>query len=591
MSRYTLSKYTPRVMALLLSLVLILSSVPAVQAAESGTCGDDLTWTLSVGTLTITGSGKMDDFPEDTMAPWYEFREDVTRVELPDGMTHIGDLAFYDCMNLTAVAIPSSVESIGMYAFTNCEDLELLSLGGRVKTIGEAAFSDCYSLKSLDLPGTLTHIGTKGFYRCESLTTVTVPSSVTSMGVSVFAYCKSLVSANVQANINTLPEFMFYGCGQLTSVSLPESTDRISSYSFRGCDQLNTVYHGGSSQTLDQILEDIGTDVPEFVQSGVVTNEKQPESITSSTEKENEDGSRTQENVTVTPGTNASITTKVEKPVVFEQKSDGKTEITITVNGDKGWEEATDTLQKELEKTEESSGSVNVDVYVKDTNEIDSGFVESLAGKDVNVTITTQNGSVWKMDATQLDSSSLSGKYNLSYTLSAGSQELSNELGTHASFVLTFAESAQVNSEILIRLGNSWAFQEATLFQRSRAGLTRIQATVVDRDGYAHFYLASVDQDTEYCIGMNLPAQAEEEAPIVPEELMQDYGNAVNYTPIEYEITGRSSSWGMNLGQVMGILAAVMVSVIVIVGVTMYILNKRRLKNGYVPQWDDEDDD
>ena len=580
-----------QIMAFAVAIIWLVCCAPMAKAAESGTCGDGLSWYLSAGTLTITGSGKMDDFPEDTMAPWYEFREDVTRVELPDGMTHIGDLAFYDCMNLTAVAIPGSVESIGIYAFANCTELELLNLGGRAKTIGEGAFSDCYSLKSLDLPGTLTHIGTKAFYRCESITTVTVPSSVTSMGVSVFAYCKSLVSANVQANINTLPEFMFYGCERLTSVTLPDTTDRISSYSFRGCNQLNIVYHGGSGQTLDQIMEDIGTDVPEFVQSGVVTNEKQPESITSSTEKENENGSRTQENVTVTPGTNASITTKVEKPVVFEQKSDGKTEITITVNGDKGWEEATDTLQKELEKTEESSGSVNVDVYVKDTNEIDSGFVECLAGKDVNVTITTQTGSVWKMDATQLDSSSLSGKYNLSYTLSAGSQELSNELGTHASFVLTFAESAQVNSEILIRLGNSWAFQEATLFQRNKDGLTRIQSTVVDRDGYAHFYLAAVDKNTEYCIGMNMPAQAEEEAPIVPEELMQDYGNAVNYTPIEYEITGRSSSWGMNLGQVMGILAAVMVSVIVIVGVTMYILNKRRLKNGYVPQWDDEDDD
>ena len=60
--------------------------------------------------------------------------------------------------------------------------------------------------------------------------------------------------------------------------------------------------------------------------------------------------------------------------------------------------------------------------------------------------------------------------------------------------------------------------------------------------------------------------------------------------PVQYEITGRSSSWGMNLGQVMGILAAVMVGVIALVGFVMYSLNKRRLKQGYVPEWDDDEE-
>lgn len=583
MSRYTLNKYSPRLMALLLSLLLILTCVPLVQAAESGTCGDNLTWTLSAGTLTISGSGKMDDFPEDTMAPWYEFRGDVIRLELPDGLTHIGNLAFYDCKNLTAAAIPGSVKTIGKYAFANCMDLELLSLGTGIERIGNSAFSDCISLKSLDLPGSLKEIGTKGFYRCESLVSVKVPSSVTEMGVSVFAYCIGLISANIQASITTLPEYTFYGCERLSTVTLPDDTDSISKHSFRGCERLDTVYYGGTSKSPDELKSEIGSDLPDFGNAGFVSGENPGGTVSGDVLKENEDGILVQENTSITTGDNSTVTTKVETPVQSDSNTSGKTEVTVTVNGDKGWEEATENVQKELDKTGDSNVTVNV--YVKDTDDISSDFVDSMAGKDVNLTITTQNGSVWKMDASQLEKG---GKYNLSYTLTAGSQELSDELGTQASFMLRFAESAKVNSEILIRLGNSWAYQEATLFQRDKKGLTRIQTVAVDRNGYAHFYLASVDQDTEYCIGMNMPAV--EDAPVVPEEMLSDYGNAVNYQPIQYEITGRSSSWGMNLGQVMGILAAVMVSVIVIVGVVMYILNKRRLKAGYVPQWDDEDE-
>ena len=181
-----------------------------------------------------------------------------------------------------------------------------------------------------------------------------------------------------------------------------------------------------------------------------------------------------------------------------------------------------------------------------------------------------------------------SGKYDLSYTLTPGSEALSQELGTESSFQLRFHTSAQVNSEVLIYLGSSMAMQNVTLFQRDRDGLTRLQTAVTDHKGYAHFYLASVDEKTEYVIAMNLYIPTEQ--PIVPEEMLPQYGNAVNYEPIKYEITGRTSSWNMNLRQVMSILAVVMGSMIVIVGVTMFVLNKRKLKKGYVTPWDEDDE-
>ena len=176
MRRYSLQRNISRLMAVLLVLMLLAGAFPVALAAESGTCGADLSWSFDEGTLTITGSGDMTDFPESTMSPWYHLREEILKISLPEGLTSVGSLAFYECKKLTAVVIPNSVTRIGDYAFANCTGIELLNLGSGVENIGECAFSDCYKVASLTLPKSLKTIGVKTFYRCESITTLTVPS-------------------------------------------------------------------------------------------------------------------------------------------------------------------------------------------------------------------------------------------------------------------------------------------------------------------------------------------------------------------------------------------------------------------------------
>ena len=76
-----------RILSLLLVLCLAVGMFPAASAAEaaSGTCGENLSWTLdSEGTLTISGEGPMDNYTytgnidkiKTTTAPW--FRDDLT---------------------------------------------------------------------------------------------------------------------------------------------------------------------------------------------------------------------------------------------------------------------------------------------------------------------------------------------------------------------------------------------------------------------------------------------------------------------------------------------------------------------------------
>ena len=155
--------------------------------AESGKCGNELNWSFSAGTLVITGKGEMTNFTEPDMAPWYHLREEITRIVLPEGLTRIGNLAFFGCKNLKTAVIPEYVKRIGEYAFANCEKLEMLYLGVRVADIAFAAFNGCTSLSALRLPDGLERIGDQAFSRCESLVTVTIPINVKYIGAQAFS--------------------------------------------------------------------------------------------------------------------------------------------------------------------------------------------------------------------------------------------------------------------------------------------------------------------------------------------------------------------------------------------------------------------
>ena len=84
-----------------------------------GKCGDDLYWTYSDNTITITGSGDMD---LDTYPAWNNYYDDwyhnVSAVQFPEGITSIDDYAFSE-MSLTSVVVPASVTYFGENAFSS----------------------------------------------------------------------------------------------------------------------------------------------------------------------------------------------------------------------------------------------------------------------------------------------------------------------------------------------------------------------------------------------------------------------------------------------------------------------------------------
>lgn len=163
--------------------------------AESGKCGDDLTYTLTGDdingyTLTISGTGKMEDYSwrkeYGPLVPWKSKCSKIINVDMSVGVTTIGDFAFNGCSRLNNITIPNGITSIGSNAFDACENLENIILPESVTSVGESAFISCSKLSSIVLPEGVTNIKDATFTGCVSLTDIKIPKSVTS--ISSFAF-------------------------------------------------------------------------------------------------------------------------------------------------------------------------------------------------------------------------------------------------------------------------------------------------------------------------------------------------------------------------------------------------------------------
>ena len=119
-------------------------------------------------------------------------KTNIENITLPEGITSIGQWAFYKCVNLKSVTIPDSVTNINSWAFYNCSSLESLTIPDSVKVIGNETFYNCKSLTSIRIPDGVTIIGNYTFSGCTNLTSITIPSSVTSIEKYAFWGCNNL---------------------------------------------------------------------------------------------------------------------------------------------------------------------------------------------------------------------------------------------------------------------------------------------------------------------------------------------------------------------------------------------------------------
>ena len=299
-----------RMTAILLALLLTVALIPATVRTASadivtGQCGDSLAWSLDTetGKLTVTGSGDMWDY---TMMN--EYHDVIRSIELPAGLTGIGDSAFLNCSQVTAVTIPDGVKTVGRYAFSGCSGLKTIIMTASVTGIKEGAFCGCTSLYAVrydgsvaDLDqmvventdhnndpllnaiwyctsaqcganlfwsfneetGVLTITGTGAMYGFHDyrapwyentpyILRVDLPDGLTAIGDNAFCDCTLLTELTVPEGVVRIGMAAFGDCTALTKITLPKSLKEIEAGAFDGA-ALTDVYYYGSVADLDQM--------------------------------------------------------------------------------------------------------------------------------------------------------------------------------------------------------------------------------------------------------------------------------------------------------------------------------------------------
>ena len=205
------------------------------------------------------------------------YDKSVKSITIPDGVTKIGNRAFYAYFSLQSIDIPDSVTEIGDWAFLGCSSLQSIDVSNdnihfasvdgilfnkdltaivrfpqkydvkeyvipnSVTKIGNGAFSGCSSLQSIDIPDSVTEIGNGAFSGCSSLQCIDIPNRVTEIGVSAFGDCSSLQSIDIPDSVTKIGDSTFWCCRSLQSIDIPDSVTKIWDSAFSGCSSLQSI--------------------------------------------------------------------------------------------------------------------------------------------------------------------------------------------------------------------------------------------------------------------------------------------------------------------------------------------------------------
>lgn len=236
---------------LLVCLLIVPYNVHAEVIGPSGSCGENLTWTLQLdGTLTISGTGAMTDFgpsyAENVSVPWAGNRADIKTVVIEEGVTSIGNNAFVACSNLTQVTMPNSLTRIGEHSFQNCFNLTQADIPASVTEIGEYAFGGCKSLTSVLIPESVTQIADYTFESCVGLIDVVIPEGVTSIGHNAFKYCPALTEIVIPKTVTFIGRHAFDECENLGHILYTGTQEQWASVTVRSgaiADHMAITYH------------------------------------------------------------------------------------------------------------------------------------------------------------------------------------------------------------------------------------------------------------------------------------------------------------------------------------------------------------
>ena len=206
----------------------------------TGTCGENLTWTLENGILTISGQGKMTDYDlrRFSRREWSPHEEEIETVVISEGVTYVSQYAFDGCTALREVRLADSVTSVGGGAFCNCKALETLRLSAGVSEFDGSAVRSCRSLSSVTVdPGNPNFTSADGLlWSKDRRALCCYPPARKDKEFTLPPGTKEIRSDAFQSNLN------------LQCLGLPRGIRYIDACAFFECCSLTDLYYAGSAE-------------------------------------------------------------------------------------------------------------------------------------------------------------------------------------------------------------------------------------------------------------------------------------------------------------------------------------------------------
>ena len=158
-------------------------------------------------------------------------------------ITAIPDSAFLACNNLTYINIPDGIQSIGENAFNGCNAIEEITIPKSITNIGTKAFFGCTGRATINCR--IDDNWSEGWFRGAGFSEITIGNNITYVGCYAFRNCKNLTKVTIGERVERIRYDAFSSCDNLVEVTVPVSVKNFESSVFDYCEKLNKVYYGG----------------------------------------------------------------------------------------------------------------------------------------------------------------------------------------------------------------------------------------------------------------------------------------------------------------------------------------------------------
>ena len=219
-------------------------------------CGliDGVTWELTDdGTLTLSGEGVM---PDVDIWPWENYKPQIKKAVVEEGITTISRYVFRDCKALTSVTLPDGLEKIRGYSFCGCSALPDIHIPESVYYFGASAFEGCSALTEFTIPEVATKLSAYGIFRdCRSLTKITLPDGLDCIPNTTFMGCISLVGITIPESVASINDMAFLGCTGLRKMVFEGNAPYISGGAFNSYNNIDAYYPADDATWTAEVLK------------------------------------------------------------------------------------------------------------------------------------------------------------------------------------------------------------------------------------------------------------------------------------------------------------------------------------------------